>query len=189
MIRRLLDTREGAALSRWTYNVERTATPFDPRGGDARPHRALRRRRFLAAAPSDQRQPPLLVDSRPTTTTTHVLAVYRERGLWGRSRQSKFSWSAVFARRVSHDQRARDELFEDYFNWEGDRTLRAYSRPLSLTRFDRIGWMTAEEDLWPVVEWLAVANHRPLVGASVAKRLPRVDRRSFQSGVLGAPKH
>lgn len=79
--------------------------------------------------------------------------------------------------------------FEDYRNWEGDRTLRAYSRPLSLTRFDRIAWMTAEEDLWPVVEWLAVAHHTPLIGSAVARRLPRVDRRSYQSGVLGAPKH
>ena len=80
--------------------------------------------------------------------------------------------------------------FEDYFNWDGDRTLRAYSRPLSLARFDRIGWMTAEEDLWPVIEWLTVAHHTPLLaGRRAINKLPRVDRRSFQAGVLGAPRH
>ena len=79
--------------------------------------------------------------------------------------------------------------FEDYFNWDGDRTLRAYSRPLSLARFDRINWMTAEDDLWPVVEWLTVAHHTPLIPGKAAARLPRVDRRSYRAGVLGAPKH
>jgi hypothetical protein len=49
--------------------------------------------------------------------------------------------------------------------------------------------MTAEEDLWPVVEWLSVAHHTPLVGRAVANRLPRVDRRSYQAGVFGAPEH
>ena len=118
-----------------------------------------------------------------------MLAVYRDRGLWGSVATSKFSGLRFRAPVYRTIRELVMSYFEDYFNWDGDRTLRAYSRPLSLTRFDRLGWMTAEEDLWPVVEWLAQAHHTTLIRPATAKRLPRVDRRSYKAGVFGAPKH
>ena len=33
--------------------------------------------------------------------------------------------------------------FEHYYNPKGEKTLRSYSRPVSLRRFDRMNWMTA----------------------------------------------
>ena len=33
--------------------------------------------------------------------------------------------------------------FENYYNPEGEKTLRTYSRPVNLARFDRVEWMTA----------------------------------------------
>jgi hypothetical protein len=174
-----------------TYNLE-------PDGDTVRsPRRVMRDRTahcaegaFLAAAAFRiNGQPPLLVDLEADNDDDHVLAVYRERGLWGSVATSKFSGLRFRAPVYRNIRELVMSYFEDYFNWDGDRTLRAYSRPLSLTRFDRIGWMTAEEDLWPVVELLAVARHTPLIGGAVARRLPRVDRRSYQSGVFGAPKH
>jgi hypothetical protein len=173
------------------YNVER--------GGDTvrSPRRVMRDRTahcaegaFLAAAAFRVNgRPPLLVDLESENDDDHVLAVYRDRGLWGSVATSKFSGLRFRAPVYRTVRELVMSYFEDYFNWDGDRTLRAYSRPLSLARFDRTGWMTAEEDLWPVIDWLTVAHHTPLVGRTVAKRLPRVDRRSFQAGVLGAPGH
>jgi len=174
-----------------TYNVE-------PDGDTVRsPRRVMRDRTahcaegaFLAAAAFRVNgRLPLLVDLEADNDDDHVLAVYRDRGLWGSVATSKFSGLRFRAPVYRTVRELVMSYFEDYFNWDGDRSLRAYSRPLSLARFDRVNWMTAEEDLWPVVEWLTVAHHTPLVGRAVAKRLPRVDRRSFQSGVLGAPKH
>jgi hypothetical protein len=145
---------------------------------------------FLAAAAFRvSGRPPLLVDLESENDDDHVLAVYRDRGLWGSVATSKFSGLRFRAPVYRTIRELVMSYFEDYFNWDGDRTLRAYSRPLSLARFDRIGWMAAEEDLWPVIDWLTVAHHTPLVSRGVAKRLPRVDRRSFQAGVLGAPGH
>ena len=173
-----------------TYNLE-------PRGDTLRsPRRVMRDRTatcaegafFAAAAFSVNGRPPLLVDLEAERDDDHVLAVYRDRGLWGSVAISKFSGLRFRALVYRTVRELAMSYFEDYFNWGGERTLRAYSRPLSLTRFDRIGWMTAEEDLWPVVEWLAVARHTPLVSPGVAKRLPRLDRRSYRAGVLGAPK-
>ena len=174
-----------------TYNLEK--------GGDTvrSPRRVMRDRTahcaegafFAAAAFRLNGRPPLIVDLEADNDDDHVLAVYRERGLWGSVAISKFSGLRFRAPVYRTIRELVMSYFEDYFNWDGDRTLRAYSRPLSLARFDRINWMTAEEDLWPVVEWLSVAHHTPLVGRAVAKRLPRVDRRSYQAGVFGAPEH
>jgi hypothetical protein len=173
------------------YNVE-------PHGDTVRsPRRVMRDRTahcaegaFLAAAAFRVNgRPPLLVDLESENDDDHVLAVYRDRGLWGSVATSKFSGLRFRAPVYRTIRELVMSYFEDYFNWDGDRSLRAYSRPLSLARFDGIGWMTAEEDLWPVIEWLTVAHHTPLLGRGVAKRLPRVDRRSFQAGILGAPKH
>lgn len=174
-----------------TYNLE-------PDGDTLRsPRRVIRDRTahcaegaFLAAAAFRVNgRPPLLVDLEAERDDDHVLAVYRDRGLWGSVATSKFSGLRFRAPVYRTIRELVMSYFEDYFNWGGERTLRAYSRPLSLARFDRIAWMTAEEDLWPVVEWLAEASHTPLIGGAAAKRLPRVDRRSYRAGVLGAPKH
>ncbi|HEY3126614.1 MAG TPA: hypothetical protein VGK07_06100 [Candidatus Limnocylindria bacterium] len=174
-----------------TYNLEK--------GGDTvrSPRRVMRDHTahcaegafFAAAAFRVNGRPPLIVDLEADNDDDHVLAVYRERGLWGSVAISKFSGLRFRAPVYRTIRELVMSYFEDYFNWDGDRTLRAYSRPLSLARFDRINWMTAEEDLWPVVEWLSVAHHTPLVGRAVVKRLPRVDRRSYQAGVFGAPEH
>lgn len=174
-----------------TYNVE-------PHGDTVRsPRRVMRDRTahcaegaFLAAAAFRLHgRPPLLVDLEADRDDDHVLAVYRDRGLWGSVATSKFSGLRFRAPVYRTIRELVMSYFEDYFNWGGERSLRAYSRPLSLARFDRLGWMIAEEDLWPVVEWLAVAHHRAVIGPATAKRLSRVDRRSYQAGVFGAPKH
>jgi hypothetical protein len=75
--------------------------------------------------------------------------------------------------------------FEHYFNCSREKTLRSYSRPVQLSRFDRIGWMTAEADLWPVSEHLASIPHVPLLRNGAGRRLARVDDRLFAAGLAG----
>jgi len=56
---------------------------------------------------------------------------------------------------------------------------------LRLTRFDRIYWMTSEEDLWPVAEHLVDVPHIPLVQNGADQRFNRVDARLFAAGLVG----
>lgn len=181
-----------AYLDRLDYNLE-------PDGDTVRsPRRVMRDRTahcaegaFLAAAAFRVNgRPPLLLDLEANDRDDdHVVALYRERGLWGAVGKSKFAG----LRYRSPVYRTLRELalsfFDHYYNWDGERTLRAYSRPVSLARFDRIGWMTAEEDLWPVVEHLAEIGHTPLFPARLDRRLARQDRRSYEAGLHGAPPH
>jgi hypothetical protein len=74
---------------------------------------------------------------------------------------------------------------ESYFNLRRQKTLRRYSRPVSLARFDRRGWMTAEEDLWYVPEHLVGVRHYRLLTPAQEKALGPVDRRMFEAGLVG----
>ncbi len=183
--------RVQAFLDALPYNTE-------PRGDTLRsPRRVLRDRTahcaegaiFAAAAFRVYGRPPLLVDLVAERDDDHVIALYRERGLWGAVATSKFSGLRLRPPVYRTVRELVLSYFEQYFNWGGERSLRAYSRPVSLVRFDRIGWITAEADLWPIAEHLAVIPHTPLVPRAVARRLTRVDKRSFAAGVLGAPEH
>jgi len=163
------------------------------------PRRVLRERTahclegaiFAAAALRVLGYPPLLLDLEAVQDVDHVIAVFRERGHWGAIAKSNFS--GVRYREPIH--RTLRELamsyFEGYINLRGDRTLRAFSRPVNLARFDRLhpGWMTSEANLWWIPEYLVDAPHRPLLTPAMIRSLSRVDRRSLQAALVGRRTH
>src|SRR5262249_21289684 len=151
------------------------------------PRRVLRERTahcmegalFAAAALRLLGHPPLLLDLEAVRDTDHVLAIFRAQGLWGAVAKSNFSG----LRYREPVYRTLRELvmsyFENYFNLRGERTLRGYSRPVNLARFDRIAWMTAEADPWAVPEYLCTIPHTPVAPPAVVSGYGRVDRRMF----------
>jgi hypothetical protein len=76
--------------------------------------------------------------------------------------------------------------FEHYFNPRGKKTLRAYSRPVSLDSFNGLPWRTTEEDLWVVAERLVELPHYSVLPAHAERNLTRTDRRLFEAGHLGS---
>ena len=145
---------------------------------------------FLAAAAFRiNGRAPLIVDLEAERDDDHLLAVYKDRGHWGAVGKSKFAGLRYRAPVYRTIRELVLSYFEDYYNYAGERTLRRYSRPTSLVPFDRIGWMTSEADLWPVIERFLEAPHVVLLPSGVAKRLPRKDRRSYAAGLHGAPPH
>ena len=166
----------------------------EPKGPTCRsPRGALRDRTahcmegalFGAAALRMLGYPPLLLDLEADRDDDHVLAVFRLRGLWGAVAKSNYSG----LRYREPVYRTLRELvmsyFEHYYNLRKEKTLRRYSRPVNLRRFDSRGWMTAEEDVWYVPEYLCVIGHQPLLPAPVVARLGRVDDRLFAAGLVG----
>lgn len=129
--------------------------------------------------------PPLLLDLEAVRDDDHVLAVFRQQGHWGAIAKSNYS-GLRFREPVYRNLRELVmSYFEHYFNASREKTLRSYSRPVQLSRFDRIGWMTAEADLWPVSEHLASIPHVPLLRNGAGRRLARVDDRLFAAGLAG----
>ena len=113
------------------------------------------------------------------------------RGHWGAIAKSNFS-ALRFREPVYRSVRELVmSYFEGYINLRGERTLRAYSRPVNLARFDRIhrGWMTSESDLWWIAEHLVGVAHTRLLTAGMTRSLSRVDRRSLDAGLVGYRGH
>lgn len=140
---------------------------------------------FAAAALRFHGHPPLVVDLRAENDDDHVIAVYRWRRCWGAVAKSNF----VGLRYREPIFRNLCELalsyFEEYFNTLGEKTLRAYSRPLDLSVFDHIRWMTTERDLEIIGARLDSVRHYPLLDDEAIRNLRPVDKRMYEAGFLG----
>jgi len=140
---------------------------------------------FAAAALRAIGRPPLVLDLEAESDTDHVVAVFKERGHWGAVAKSNYTGCRY--REPIH--RTLRELaisyFDVYFNLRGERTLRTYSRPVDLRRFDARDWMTSARDVWFIPEYLLDISHTPLLRPGMARRLVRLDRRSFDAGLVG----
>lgn len=183
---RALKTPHGIqkALDAMPYHLENTAWS---------PRRVLRENTshcyegalFAAAALRVLGFPPLILDLESVQDTDHVLAVFQVDRHWGAIAKSNFTGYRY--REPVH--RTLRELvisyFNTYMNLRGERTLRRYSRPVNLKRFDALHWMTTEEPVWFVAEYLTEISHRPLLTPSQIKRLHRVDARIFRAECLG----
>ncbi len=139
---------------------------------------------LAAAALRFHGHPPLLIDLTAVRDDDHVLAVFRERGLWGAMAKSNYT-GLRFRTPVYRTLRELAlSYFDHYYNERGEKTLRGYSpRPVNLKRFDRVGWMWREDDPWEVAEYLTTIAHVPLVPADMRRRY--MDRRSFEAGRYG----
>jgi hypothetical protein len=78
--------------------------------------------------------------------------------------------------------------FNIYFNLRGERTLRRYSRPVNLARFDDLNWMTTEKPIWFIAEYLCDIPHISLLKPVMEKNLTRVDRRTMSGEMVGHRK-
>jgi hypothetical protein len=193
-----LSPREAQALRRLTppWRLQRflDGLDYDVAGAGCRsPRRVLREglvqcmdgALFAAAALRLQGHPALILDLEAVQDVDHVLAVFREDGGWGALARSNYS--GLRDREPIH--RSLRELvlsyFESYFNLRREKTLRRYSVPVDLARFDRRGWMTAEEDLWYIAEHLVGVRHYRILTRAQEERLGTVDRRMFEAGKVG----
>ena len=133
--------------------------------------------------------PPLLVDLEAVRDTDHVLAVYRANGHWGAVAKSDYSGLRSREPVYRNIRELVMSYFEHYFNPEGEKTLRAYSRPVSLKKFDNQGWMTSEEDVWMVPNYLTEIKHTPVLSKAMLRRLSPMDKRLYAAGRLGGLAH
>ena len=140
---------------------------------------------FAAAALRVIGRPPLILDLEGEADSDHVLSVFKERGHWGAVAMSNFAG----LRYREPVYRTLRELvmsyFDDYYNLRGERSLRAYSRPVDLSRFDDRDWMTTDRDVWFIPEHLLEISHTDVLTRSMAKRLHRVGERSLAAGLHG----
>jgi hypothetical protein len=111
----------------------------------------------------------------------HMLAVYQAGGRWGALAKSNF----LTLRSREPVYRTLRELmmsyFEPYFNVRGERSMRGYTRPVGLSRFDGLRWETRDDRLGEIIDG-AVDRQRlePVAPPTLLRRLSAVDGRMLR---------
>lgn len=167
---------------------------YDVSGKGCRsPRRVLRERKvqcmdaalFAAGTLRVQGKPPLILDLEAVQDDDHVLALYRVKGLWGSIARSNYS-GLRFREPLFESVRALVLSYvEGYFNLRRQKTLRRYSKPFDLSFFDAREWMTTEEDLWEIPNYLVGIRHYRLLSHKQERSLSPVSSVVFGAGLVG----
>jgi hypothetical protein len=138
---------------------------------------------FAAAALRANGRPPLILDLAAVRDVDHVIGVYREGGCWGAIGKSNYAGLRFRSPVYRTLRELALSFFEHYYNLKGEKTLREYSRPVNLSRFDSIEWMMSSEPLWAIPEYLCEIAHTPIF--KPAQRL-YMDERLYNAGLVGS---
>jgi len=140
---------------------------------------------LAAAALRINGYPPLILDLEAQRDTDHVIAVYRIAGHWGAIAKSNYTGCRYREPVYRSLRELAISYFDLYFNLRRERSLRTFSRPVNLARFDAREWMTTGEPLWFVADYLFDIRHYRLLSPAMVRNLYRLDDRSFRAGCLG----
>ncbi len=129
---------------------------------------------YAAAALETIGYPPLIVDMEAKNDDDHVIAVYRLDG-WGAIAKS----NTTMLRSREPVYRSLRELvmsyFDSYFNTDGYKSLRSYSAPVNLRRFDSLSWRTTENWLDEIESCLHSVRHYPVITRRMERNLAQAE--------------
>lgn len=132
-----------------------------------------------------QGQKPLILDLESAFhDVDHVVALFKQHGCWGAVSKTNH---AVLRYREPVYRTIRElvlSYFHEYFDKNGFKTLRRYSLPVDLSRFDKQGWMTSEGDVWFVAQYLVDVSHEALLTRSQIATLRRADSIEIKIGEI-----
>ncbi|HLN21884.1 MAG TPA: hypothetical protein VK213_12400 [Bacteroidales bacterium] len=141
---------------------------------------------FSAAALEHIGHRPLIVDMKAYNDDDHVIAVFMYDNHWGSIAKSNFT-TLRFREPVYRTLRELImSYFDFYFNVNGDKSLRSYSRPLDLSVYDKRHWKTTMEDLEFIGDKLESMKHFPVVTDSMLKILNPATETILKASLLGS---
>ncbi len=116
----------------------------------------------------------------------HLLALYKRQGHWGAVAKSNFV-GLRFREPVYRNLRELVmSYFEQFYNVEREKTLRAYTAPLNLKGFDQFHWMTSNDHLERIARRLDEIRRFSVLTRSMIAALSPVDERSHRAGLCGS---
>jgi hypothetical protein len=141
---------------------------------------------FAAAALHRLGYPPRLVDLRPEPDTDddHLLAVFQIEGRYGALAKSNFTGLRMREPVYRSLRELVMSYFESYFNVNGHKTLRGYTRPFNLASLRGVPWMHSDLGADAVEQRLYDLKVIPLIDEQSAVLLSPVDPISYRAGML-----
>lgn len=128
--------------------------------------------------------PPLLVDLEAAKDDfDHVVAVFQIDGFWGALGKTNHG---VIRYREPVYKNIRElvmSFFHEYFlNTTGRKTLRAFAGPVDLSRFDKLNWMSSEDELWYIPAYLADMKHTSILTRKQIRNLRPAHKTEIEAG-------
>jgi hypothetical protein len=157
---------------------------YNPDKGTNSPGKVLRMQKancfegalFAAAALRTRGYKPLIVDLMAVNDDDHVIALFKHNNCFGAVAKSNTT-TLRFREPV---YKTLKELilsyFEFYFNTIGEKTLRSYSNPLNLSRFDKLNWMDTEDNLDYIGDQLYFVKHHRILDRKSQLNLSVADK-------------
>ena len=129
--------------------------------------------------------PPLLVDLEASKHDfDHVIAVFQKDRKWGAI--SKTNHPTLRYREPVYDS-IRElvmSYFHEYTNAKGKKTLRTYSHPVDLSLFDEEGWITNDEEVWSIPNYLVEVEHFPILTKKQISNLRNAEDIEMEAGKI-----
>lgn len=120
-------------------------------------------------------QKPLLLDLKTTDEDVdHVVTLFKDGKYWGAISKSNHN---VLRYRDPIYKNIRElvlSYFNEYFDKNKNKSLREYSRPFSLLKYDD-SWLIDEKDAWNIVYDLDDSPHIKIIPKNIVKKLRKVD--------------
>jgi len=139
---------------------------------------------FAAAALAYHGRTPWLMDLESTDNDLdHSIALFKDGGRWGAISKTNYPvlrWrDAVY----KNPRELALSYFHEYFLDSGKKTLRRYSAPFSLQKFDPAHWLIAEKDVDWVAEAMGKSPHYPIAPAAALKKLRKASKIEIETTV------
>ena len=149
---------------------------------------------FAAAALAYHGRKPLLMDLQTTDDDEdHVVALFKENGLWGAISQTNhpvLRWRDPVYKTV---RELTMSYFHEYFlPQSGKKTLYAYSKPFDLSKYKPERWVTADKSLDWLAEDMDDSRHFPIAPKNSLRRARKASALERQASAFKEwekPKH
>ena len=166
---------------------------YDEAGGGDSPRVVMRNEKaqcfsgvlFACAALRELGFPPRLMYIDAASDDGHCLAIYESGGLWGAIGKSNFT--TLRSREAIYPYIALGlSYFEGFFNVYGKRTMRSFTVPVELERFESRGWRFSEKELLYIDRAIDVAAKAWVLPRKIIRNVSNVSEQLRQAGLLGS---
>lgn len=126
---------------------------------------------------------PLVVDLKTVRDDyEHVIAVFKKNGKWGAISKTNH---AVLRYREPVYRDIRElvmSYFHEYTDKKGRKTMRSFSLPINLEKFDKKNWVTDKKDLWYIHDYLDKVKHFSILTRKQIADLRKADEIEIKIG-------
>lgn len=166
---------------------------YDEKGGADSPRIVMRAGKaqcfsgvlFACAALRELGHPPLLMYIDAASDDGHCLALYESGGLWGAIAKSNFT--TLRSREVIYPYLALGlSYFDGFFNVYGKRTMRSFTVPVELERFESRGWRFSEQELLYIDRAIDHSPKAWVLPRHSIKQFSKVGKLQRDAGLLGS---